>query len=197
MPERKATPAEIPSAELVLAAIERAERHRRPGREPGVHRSTIADHLGLTHNSWTTRRIRPRLEDLHASGDIEWVRRKGVIVWRITTRGRRRVGYWRRAGKTPDLPEAPQHRIWREARESAAERISGLRDELHDALESAAALLTNEDADSDAWFAIAERLDVACRRIGAATFRLCEWREPNDATADTQRERRGSPEGRW
>jgi transcriptional regulator with XRE-family HTH domain len=42
-----------------------------------------------------------------------------------------------RAGDVGDLPESPQHRIWRHAREQAAVRIEGFKDQLTEAIEEA------------------------------------------------------------
>lgn len=53
------------SDELVLAAIERGQRHD-DGR-PITGKST-AEHLGFIHNPMTTRRLRPQLESLERDG---------------------------------------------------------------------------------------------------------------------------------
>jgi hypothetical protein len=168
---------------LVLAAIERAERHRERERE-GVMMSDIAEHLGFVHGSWTTRRLRPQLDALIAKGLLALSRRHGVVVWELTDDGRWRLERMRRADEVEALPEAPQHRAWHHARATAGERIDGFRTEAQEAVEDAAMLLDAEDAHSDAWFGIAERLQAACWRVGSATFCLREWREPDDARPD-------------
>ncbi|MGA9876887.1 MAG: hypothetical protein WBQ21_13885, partial [Solirubrobacteraceae bacterium] len=94
---------------LVLAAVERAERHRERERE-GVLMSDLVEHLGFVHGSWTTRRLRPQLEALIAAGQLARSRRHGVVVWELTSSGRRRVAQTRKAGGELGLPEAPQHR---------------------------------------------------------------------------------------
>jgi hypothetical protein len=168
---------------LVLAAVERAECHRERERE-GVMMSDIAEHLGFVHGSWTTRRLRPQLDALIANGSLARSRRHGVVVWALTEAGRRQLERMRRAGEVGELPEAPQHRAWRHARVMAGERIDGFRTEAREAVEDAAMLLDAEDAPSDAWFGVAERLQASCRRVGSATHCLREWREPDDGRPD-------------
>jgi len=168
---------------IVLAAVERAERHREREGE-GVMMSDIAEHLGFVHGSWTTRRLRPQIDALIAEGSLARSRSLGVVVWDLTAVGSGGLERTRRAGEVEELPEAPQHRAWRHARATAGERIDGFRAQAREALEDAAMLLDSEDAGSDAWFGIAERLRAACWRVGSATHCLREWREPDDARAD-------------
>src|SRR5665811_650476 len=106
MPAEKPTPAELPSNDLILAAIERAVCHR--GRdEPDVPLSIIKEHLRLPHNGWTTLQLRPKLEALEAAGLIEKSRRRSSAVWALTGMGHRRLGIVR---DCLTLPEAGQHR---------------------------------------------------------------------------------------
>jgi hypothetical protein len=168
---------------LVLAAFERAERHRERERE-GVMLSDIAEHLGFVHGSWTTRRLRPQLDALIAEGSLARSRRHGVVVWALTEAGRGQLERMRRAGEVEELPEAPQHRAWRHARVIAGERIDAFRAEAREALDETAMLLDAEDAHSDAWFGVAEHLQAACWRVGSATYCLREWREPDDSRPD-------------
>jgi hypothetical protein len=168
---------------IVLAAVERAKRHREREGE-GVMISDIAEHLGFVHGSWTTRRLRPQIDTLIAEGSLTRSRRHGVVVWELTAVGRGGLERTRRAGEVEELPEAPQHRAWRHARATAGERIDGFRAQAREALEDAAMLLDAADARSDAWFGIAERLQAACWRVGSASHCLREWREPDDARPD-------------
>jgi hypothetical protein len=188
IPERQPLDSELARFEpvsdgLVLAAVERAERHRERERE-GVMMSDIAEHLGFVHGSWTTRRLRPQLDALIAEGSLAQSRRHGVLVWERTDDGRGRLERMRRAGEVEEMPEAPQHRAWRHARAAAGERIDGFRAQARQALEEAVRLLDAEDVPSDAWFGVAERLQAACWRVGSATHCLREWREPDDARPD-------------
>jgi hypothetical protein len=168
---------------VVLAAIERAECHRERERE-GVMMSDITEHLGFVHGSWTTRRLRPQLDALIAERLLARSSRHGVVVWALTEAGRGQLERMRRAGEVEALPEAPQRRAWRHARATTGERIDGFRKEAREALEDAAMLLDAEDAPSDAWFGIAERLQASCWRVGSATHCLHEWREPDDGRPD-------------
>jgi DNA-binding PadR family transcriptional regulator len=181
MPEPKPTP-ELPSNDLILAAIERAVCHR--GRnEPAESLSSIKEHLGLPHNGWTTLQIRPKLEELEAAGLIEKSRRSSSDVWGLTAKGRRRLGAVRRR---LTLPESRQHRIWREARIAAAERITGFRGDLRSALDEAIALLdTDQEADSATWYECSESLHQSGRRLASAIHCLREWPEPDDSKPDT------------
>lgn len=176
-----AHPSAIPSPELVMAAIERADRHRARDTH-AVPVWAIKDHLGLSPRS---RRIRSHLEALEAAGLLVRSRRHSVNLWGLTSAGRRRLGRARRAGKVGDLPESPQHREWREARRAAETRIGEFRDGVVEAVAETFFLL---DADpptpSDGWFEMAKRLERNLWRLGSATHCLREWAEPQDDRAD-------------
>jgi hypothetical protein len=168
------------SDELVLAAVERAERHRER-QDEGVMMSDIAGHLGFVHGSWTTRRLRPQIEAFIVAGLLVRSRRHGVVVWGLTSSGRSRVEH---ARGSMVLPESPQHRVWRHARALAAEQIDRVCEQAAGVLEEAMDALDSEGVRSDAWFALAERLQSACWQLGSVTYCLSEWAEPDDASAD-------------
>jgi hypothetical protein len=168
------------SDELVLAAVGRAERHRERAGE-GVMMSDIAEHLGFGHGSWTTRRLRPQIEAFIAAGLLVRSRRHGVVVWALTSSGRRRV---EQASGAVVLPESPQHRVWRHGRALAAERIDGVCKQASGVLDEAMDALDSDGVRSDAWFALAERLQSACWQFGSMTYCLSEWPEPDDDSAD-------------
>jgi hypothetical protein len=168
------------SDDLVLAAVERAERHREREGE-GVMMSDIAEHLGFVHGSWTTRRLRPEIEAFIATGLLVRSRRHGVVVWGLTSSGRRRV---EQTSGAVGLPESPQHRVWRHARALAAERIDAVSEQASGVLAEAMDALDSDGVRSDAWFALAERLQSACWQLGSVTYCLSEWPEPDDATPD-------------
>lgn len=146
--------------------------------------SDIAHHLGFVHAPWTTRGLRPQLEALVAAGEMSRDRPHGIVVWGLANAGSKRLARARWADEVGELPEAPQHRAWRHARAAAGERIEGFREQVRRAVGEAACLLDALDADSDAWFAAAERLHSACRWLGSAAYCLREWQEPDDAHAD-------------
>lgn len=168
------------SDEIVLAAVERAERHRERAGE-GVMMSDIAEHLGFVHGSWTTRRLRPQIEALIAADLLVRSRRHGVVVWGLTSSGRGRV---EQTSGAVGLPESPQHRVWRHARALAAERIDAVSEQASGVLDEAVDALDSEGVRSDAWFALAERLQSACWDLGSVTYCLSEWPEPDDASPD-------------
>jgi len=180
MPEGELTDA------LILAALDRAERHRRPPREdgkalePGVVYSELVGHLGLVMGSATGRRLRPRLRELLAAGLVEEGRRHGVTIYALTRRGRRRLA----AAGIVELPESPQHRRWRTIRGRAADRIGEFRDGLRKLLGEADALLVDEAAPSESWFRLSKELGDAAWRLGSATHCLREWLEPRDDAPD-------------
>jgi ribosome-binding protein aMBF1 (putative translation factor) len=184
---------------LVLAAVDRAERHRLAKVDPpGVPVWGVFGHLGVAARSRRARQVRERLDELVATGALERLRRHGTTVWTMTKAGRRRLARARRVGRLPVLPESPQHRAWREARELAGEQIDGFRLDVLEELEHARELLDAHmavaagrvapellgESTSDAWFEMAERLQHACRRLGSASYCLWEWQEPEDARAD-------------
>jgi transcriptional regulator with XRE-family HTH domain len=183
--ERASAEQGLPDA-LILAAIWRAERHG--GRdEPGVLYAAVVDHLGLRMGSGTGRRLRPRLHDLVAAGLVEQFRRRGHELLMLTPKGARRL-----RAEPVELPESPQHARWREGRGAALERVGGFRSDVGAALAEGAALLADESAPSDAWYALAERVEKACKRVGSATHCLRDWPEPDDAKPDVASGEHGS-----
>jgi hypothetical protein len=166
------SPRSIPD-EMVLAAIDRAERHRR---RSGVPVWLIFEHLGIPRRS---RNVRGQLRALAQAGAIAPIRAHGTEQWTLTPAGRRRV----RRSTSIELPESPQHRAWRNARTLAGEEINRFRDGLRDAIADASALL-DEGTTSDVWFQMADRLRAAAWRLGSAVYCLCEWAEPTDDIAD-------------
>lgn len=175
-----AHPDAIP-AELVLAAIDRAERHEAQ-ENPGVPIWDICQHLAIPRRS---RRIRARLNALEAVGSLDRSRRHGVVLWVLTATGHRRLGRARRTGQVGDLPESPQHRRWREARRAAEARMAEFCDAVGQAVVETFLLLdADPPAPSDAWFEMAQRLERNLWRLGSATHCRHEWTEPEDDRAD-------------
>ena len=173
-----------PPDELVLAAIERAERHQAHHRS-GVPVWAILEHLDLRPRSAPARDVRARLDALHAAGSLDRARRHGVPTWALTSAGRRRLRGAASAGALPALPESPQHRAWRNARTTAAQELERFRRVLRERLERATALLDADPAPhSDAWLELGDELQRACRRLASASHCLYEWAEPDDARAD-------------
>jgi hypothetical protein len=172
------------SDELVLAAIDRAERHRVGEREGAPFWMMVA-HLGFVHNGWTSRRLRPQMEGLVTHGLVSRARRKGLDVWGLTDAGRERLRVARKAGAVEELPESPQHRAWRRTRSVAAERIDRFCEHAKRGTSEATVLLgSSRRVRSDVWLELANRLELVYRQLGRATYCLYEWEEPEDATAD-------------
>jgi DNA-binding XRE family transcriptional regulator len=188
---------DVVSDVVVLAAIDRAERHS--GRATrGVPVWAVLEHLDLANRSKRARHVRARLDALETMGSLERSHRHGVPVWVLTSSARRRLSRARRVGRVPELPESPQHRVWREARALAEQRIVAFWMELLDRVEHAHELLdaptpgppvldapdTVPGPASDAWLEVGEQLQRACRRLASASYCLWEWREPEDARVD-------------
>lgn len=174
---------------LVLAAIDRAERHN-PAQPAGVPVWRVYDHLSIAKRSGPARRVRARLDALERAGSLVRSRRHGVPIWALTSTGRRRLTRAQGAGDVPALPESPQHRQWRDARTLAARGIERFQLGARDDVEAATDLLDALVFDvrpaplSDVWFELGERLARSFRRLGSAAYCLHEWAEPDDARAD-------------
>lgn len=185
MPKSKPIHEGWPSDDLVLAAIERAERHRGEPDHPGATLARIKRHLDLAHHGGTTRRLRPKLEALQAAGLIKTFRRYSKDHWQLTDTGQQRLDGLRREDKLGELPESPQHRDWREAQAAAAQRIAGFRGDLRGTLNEAIVLLeADTESDSATWFELSERLRQAGRLYASAIHCLREWPKPADSHAD-------------
>ena len=157
--------------------------------------SDIAEHLGFVSGSWTTRRLRPQIDAFIAAGVLVRSRRHGVVVWGLTSSGRSRV---EQASGSVGLPESPQHRVWRHARALAAERIDAVLEQASGVLEEATDALDSERVRSDAWFALAERLQSSCWQLGSVTYCLSGGRSPTTpprtlTTARSRATRRSTP----
>jgi hypothetical protein len=184
MPARKPTHEEPPSEGLLLAAIDRAYRHRRRRVNPGVRLASVKEHLGVASGSAGTRRLRPVWDALHAASLIELSEPRGQPLWRLTSAGVARLQAARQSGVL-ELHESPQHRDWREARSAAREQIASFRAELRTALADTADLLVIEPpTDPGSSREAGERLQNACSRVGWAVYCLSEWAEPDDSEAD-------------
>jgi len=172
----------------VLAALDRAQRQNPHGYDRGVIWADLVAHLGFVHVPATTFKLRNQIGRLRASGCIERRKESGCTLWRMTNKGRGQLKQARRRREDLTLPEAPQHRLWREARALAADSIGDLREEVRRTLDEAnTALDGGEDNDSGAWFDLCERLGRQLQRFGSAIYCLREWPEPDDAHPDLDR----------
>lgn len=167
---------------VVLAATERAERHHR-GPADGVTLGEVIEHLGFARIGWSTRSLRPQIDAFLAAGALVPFRCFGIDFLKMSTNGRRRLARSRRGGGIA-LPESPQHRAWRHARQQATEQVGAMRQLFRETLDEADRLLSTEHTDSDAWYALAPRLHTTCRQLGSATHCLREWPEPDDNHPD-------------
>jgi len=166
--------------QLVLAALARAERHR-TGPSPGVTRWAVCDHLAVTRRSRAARELRVRLPRLVESGLLDASRVHGMDVWHLTEAGRRLAAD--AAGVV--LPESPQHRVWREAQDTARVRQAEVRRRVIAAVQEVSAQLERSSAVAcDEWLLAADRLSGSCRLMASVAYCLGEWEEPDDVRAD-------------
>jgi hypothetical protein len=123
---------QAPSDELIMLAVDRAERHKRFARDrPGVTVGAVAEHLGMSRGSVAGRRLNPLLRRLEIQGPLARFQLPGhsMPLWVLSEAGERLVqaAVARGAGV---LPESPQHRAWREARADCIARLPQFRTEL-------------------------------------------------------------------
>jgi hypothetical protein len=187
MPDRRgdqpASSAEEQPAELVLAALDRAVRHR-PGRS-GAPLWTVLEHLHVPRRSGSARTVHARLGQLQERGWVERGTERGVELWRLTGTGRRGLRRALASAEPPRLGESPQHARWRGAQLLAAQELDRFRERLRaDLAEALRALDADPPLDSDGWFELGARLRGDCRRLGSAWHCLHEWEEPDDEQAD-------------
>jgi hypothetical protein len=168
---------------LVLAAVERSRRH-----DTFTSRRQVAHHLGFKHRAATTRGLRPQLEALREAGSLAMKKQSsGREVWLLTPRGTERLTTARRDGDVERLPESPQHREWRHARETAEAQIAGIRRAATATVVDAHSLLTaGPDAprQSTPALELSERMHWQFWRLGTALYCLEEWPEPVDGQRD-------------
>jgi hypothetical protein len=170
------------SDDVILAAIHRAECHR--GYQ-GAPDWAIQEHLSIASRTKKARQVKARLPELERAGFLERGRRHGVGLWALTAKARKRLAEVPEAALS--LPESPQHRRWRDARDAAEHEVEGFYLSLRDSVDAAADLLSMPmppGPSSDAWFEVGERLHRACRRLGSATHCLHEWAEPPEDRSD-------------
>lgn len=185
-------PAPLAPALTTLAALERAERqeHLPPPRDDGVYRRQVADHLGVEWNPGTTRRLLAQLESLESDGFVGLGKTPaGRSKVKLTRRGQNRLQRARREkvadALTDALPESPQHRCWREAREAAEAGFDEFLTRTTAAVQDAeTVLMSPAGGSSEELMRIGERLAREFWRLASATYCLREWREPDDRRPD-------------
>jgi hypothetical protein len=186
-----------PSDPLVLAAVDRAHRHRFHEEYGDATLPEIAHHLGMDWGPHASRRLRPIVRRL--TDNLGWLRQsrhRGQDGWALTDAGAGRLARALLDDIADELPESPQHRQWRAARDHAAARIEGLEGELGELLAKVNAMLdTDERASAADWLACAKALRDLTVAVGVASYCLYERPEPDDARADRDEgiEPTGSP----
>ncbi len=199
--EPASVPADLPDAPLpgqivLLAAIDRAVRHlawhqrtvaARTGRTRGEGAPVfvISEHLGLGRSPSVAlrRELRRQLDGLVGEGLLTSAVEAARPTWALTEEGGKLVARHRRKAWAV-LPESPQHRAWREARELAASEIEALRADVHDTLSAAVALAEREPHDHASLDQMGRQLRGAFHRLAGASYCLYEWAEPDDLHAD-------------
>jgi hypothetical protein len=180
------TPFEPVEDELILAAVDRAQRHRQASE---VWVGAVSEHLGFLPVGHTTRKLRDPLERLRIAGFLAHSERQMREQWSLTSAGQEELARLRAAGRVGDLPESPQHREWRLARVEARRRSNEFRGYLNRATEEADEMAAAARVfPSRRWFEVGERLRAAHWLVGAVTHCLEEWDEPDDARPDNDPE---------
>jgi len=175
--------------DLILAAIERSERHRVCR---GAPRWEIYDHLDIGKRSREARQVRGQVAALAEMGLLEASRAHNVPMWVLTKKGRRRL---RGAGDVEALlPESPQHRTWARAQTLGEQEIDRFCESLRGVLSEALEVLSApaQSASSDTWYELGRRLDCHARRLGSVIHCLHEWAEPSDDAPDVDEHRNRS-----
>jgi hypothetical protein len=157
--------------------------------------ATVGEHLGYRHTRHNTRRLRQQLERLRVGyGWAASEERLGREYWRLTPDGQRHLALTRAEGLLGELPESPQHRTWRKARATAAERIEDFKALLWRATEEATTFEgVAEPPPSSWWFDLFERPGrcllagrlgpLLPRRVARAQRRLHRHRSRSRPTA--------------
>lgn len=179
------------SDERLLLAIGRVRDHGVPSDEGRLHRARIAEHLGFAHSSATTKLLRPQLEAMESEGLLEAVRRRGADYWRLTPKGSRRVTSLRKSNGSESLPESPQHREWRRAKEVAETYLPEIMEDLEADLEKGLELRNSSFhsfAGGEVSLSDVRRLGVRLNDhfslFATGLYCLFEWPEPSDAKRD-------------
>lgn len=174
---------------FVLAAVDRGQRHS-PWADRGVPLWVVTDHLGLGRGSGPSQRVRPVLDRLtRERGWLELHVQHDRPNWTVTADGSYMLTQAFPDGADDHLPESPQHKEWREARNLAGRVMPKLRAELSARLDEVHELVGRKRTPtSDEWLALVHPLGEAVRRVGFATYCLHQWNEPADATADVDEE---------
>lgn len=170
-----------PNAGLVLAAVDRAARHRLPKPGPAPVWALL-EHLAVPRRSGAARRVRVRLSELERAGLLEPGREHGLPVWSLTPAGRRVLD----TAPAPALPESPRRRARRRARALAAQELPRFQARLAATLAETDRMLARAESGGAGAPAAAEWLRTGrvlagdCRRLASAWHCLHEWEEPGD-----------------
>ena len=181
--------------ELVLAAVERAERHRTLD-IPGVPIWEVLEHLDVARRGSTARRVKAHVAALEQARALKLVRSHGLPLWALTAKGRKSLEA-ARGRESLALPASPQHRRWRQIHERAEQELERVHLSVGDLWEELDELLVarvNPGPSSDAWFQIGDRLARACSHLGSVVHCCHEWPEPSDDAADYDDEKDPSDE---
>jgi hypothetical protein len=168
-----------PSAEIVLAAVRRAVRHRAPAPGPAPL-WLLREHLAIGPRARGARVLRRRLEELERLGLLARETRHGLPAWSPTPAGEEALA---QSDSAAGLPESPRRRDRRRARIAAAQELPRFRVQLSAALAEAERMLAAEpgsEPHAGAWVELGSRLERDCRRVGSAWHCLHEWPDLDD-----------------
>lgn len=179
---------------VVLAALERAERHRQ-AQGPGALYSSLIEEVGF-HSRHRAGPLKKRTDLLVQKRYLRRFLQNGCAMIALTPSGRRHLLALAKSGEAIQLPESRQHLIWRSCREAAQMRAPELRERLRIALDDAAQLLASDEVAPDAWYEVGSRLQQAAHGLNGALYCMRDWTEPDDSAADSPRSPRKDEEFR-
>lgn len=170
-----------PTDREVLAALERALRNEETI-DGGIWLSEVAQHLAITWHSGTARILQPIMARLSNQGLVRQSRRNSTL-WTLTDDGRKQVAH-----ASVTLPESPQRRRWRQARELAEEHRHQMLQDLIAAIIAATELINAcEPVTAKDWQQCGELLTSCCDAMAHVNFALNESVDPKDGPAMGER----------
>lgn len=189
---RRGLLSEWPSDEQIIAAVDRAADHSAYGwqreQAPGAaFAKQVAEHLDLPISGPGSRWLTKQLRRLAAADMLDQVDvgRGYRDLYAVTVEGDAWLAELARGGTPVELPESPQHRLWREQRASSLRDLPQMRRDARDALAAVEGLLDREEdgaaasGEFDDPGAPVRALARALDALGQAAYWLREAEEPS------------------
>jgi hypothetical protein len=166
----------------VLAALARTLRNEQHANAGGVWLSDVAQHLAMMWHSGTSRILKPIMDRLSDQGLVVQSGRD-LLVFTLTD-----AGWLRFMEASVTLPESPQRRRWREARELADKHQHQMWKDVIAALTELSELINaTEPVPAIAWLECGKRLKRRCEAMAHVNYALYESVDPKDGPATGER----------